>query len=860
MTVSPISSSSAPPVSIGGISSGLPTTQIISAYLQIDEAPLIDLENQQTALGTKIAAYQNLQSQLTSLQTSADAISTPNAFASDVSASSSNSAVATATTGPGAVAGSTTFSVVQLAAADTLVSSGTVASASDVVASGNLLLASGGSGLGIASLSGSGLALGAHTIAVTQASAGATVTGTSALSSTTSIVTGSNDQLSVSIDGTQHSFTLAAGSYTEQQLAAAVTTSSGGLLSASVGQNGMLQLATVEQGSQASLQVNSGSANAALGLSAGSAVNGTNGIVTVDGTATTVTDIAASGQTAVTLASGSGGSVVAQLSPGGLQIGSITAQNVSVGNGSLSSVVSAINGSGVGVTAQALQVGQNQFALEVASNTTGAANDVSIDPSAFAGSGLGALQTTTAGQDAVVSLGGAGGYQVHSSSNTVTGLMPGVSINLASTSSAPVTVTVGADGPAAAAQVQSFVNSANTVLQAIAGDVAYDPQSKTAGPLNGDVALESLAQRILSTVGQAIGTSGLNDGTSAGSAAGLSLNSNGTLNFNATTFAQDFQQNPTKIASLFTQGGSFTPAGPAAPSDVTFSFATDSSQPGSYAVSLSQSAAQATDTGTATFSSPAATVGAAETYTVSSGGTNASYGIAANESLTAVAQGLDGAFAAAGLNLSAQVVTQGSTSSVQITSANYGSAVSFSVSSSGSDQLGLDSASPFSGTDVAGTINGVAATGSGQYLSAPSADPTLAGLSLRVATPGITSSTPIGTFTYAPGLAQGVATVAAQVLASPGGQITSTIANLQSNQQEVGSQVSIEQQIVVEQQAALTQEFNNLETTLTALKAESAYITSAFGGSSSGLLSALTAGGTQVTSSSSSSPSGTTGG
>jgi len=60
---------------------------------------------------------------------------------------------------------------------------------------------------------------------------------------------------------------------------------------------------------------------------------------------------------------------------------------------------------GLEMSAQALNVGQNQYALSVSSDKTGAANDVSIDPSAFSGSGLGSLSTTTSGQDAVISLG-----------------------------------------------------------------------------------------------------------------------------------------------------------------------------------------------------------------------------------------------------------------------------------------------------------------------------------------------------------------------------------------------------------------------------------------------------------------------
>ncbi len=823
------------PVTFTGIESGLDTEQIMSAYLQIDEAPLTQLEDQQTTVNNQVSAYQAIEQQLQALQTAADQVSAPDAFASAVSASSSNSSVATATTGTGATPGSTTFSVDQLATADTLVSSGTVASVNDVVASGNLLLASGGSGLGIQSLSGTGLSTGAHTITVTQASAGASVAGTFALGASTQITT-SNNELDVSIDGSASSFTIASGTYTAQQLASAVSTASGGLLTAQTNAAGQIVLATTEQGSQASLQIGTGSANAALGLSAGDAVNGTDGIVTVDGQANTVTDIAATGTTPVSLTSGSGGTVEAVLAPGGLSAGTITAQNVSVGNGSLSSVVSAVNAANVGITAEALDLGQNQYALSISSNTTGAAKDVSVDPSAFQGSGLGSLDTTTAGQDAVISLGGAGGYEVHSASNTLTGVMPGVSISLQGTTSSPVTVTVSPDGQAAANLVQSFVTAANTVLQTISTDTAYDQTTNTAGTLNGDFQLQGLAQRILSVVGQAIGTSSAADLGTAGSAAGLSLDAKtGQIDFDASTFSTDYENDPSAVAQLFTQGGTFTPrsASPAGTDDVSLVYANDGTEPGNYAVVVSQSASQATDTGSATLASSNATVAAPETYTVSSGGQSASYGVSAGESIAQIGSGLDNAFAQAGLGLSAQVVLNGSGYSLQITSADYGSQASFSVSSSGSDELGLDGTS-FAGANVAGTINGVAASGDGQVLAAPSTDPTLAGLSLLVTTPGITSSTSLGQFSYTAGLAGGLANLMANV-ASTNGEIPSKITAIQNTSKQLGTQITTEEQIVVQQQQQLETEFNNLESTLATLKSQSTYLSSMFGTSSDSL-------------------------
>ena len=182
-------------------------------------------------------------------------------------------------------------------------------------------------------------------------------------------------------------------------------------------------------------------------------------------------------------------------------------------------------------------------------------------------------------------------------------------------------------------------------------------------------------------------------------------------------------------------------------------------------------------------------------------------------------------------DLSAQVVANGSGSSLQITSADYGSAASFSVSSSGSDQLGLVGSS-FTGTDVAGTINGVAASGDGQVLSAPTTDPTLAGLSLLVTTPGIASTTSLGNFVYQAGLAGGLANLMASAAAAPNGELPAKITAMQNTSKQLGTQITTEQQIVVQQQQQLETEFNNLESTLTTLKSQSSYLTSLYGTSS----------------------------
>jgi len=123
-----------------------------------------------------------------------------------------------------------------------------------------------------------------------------------------------------------------------------------------------------------------------------------------------------------------------------------------------------------------------------------------------------------------------------------------VSISLQSVTSSPVTVSVSADGQAASTLVQSFVTAANTVLQSISTDTAYNETTNTAGTLNGDFQLQGLAQQILAVVGQAIGTSTAADAGTAGSAAGLSVDAKtGQIDFDTTTFATDFENSPSAV-------------------------------------------------------------------------------------------------------------------------------------------------------------------------------------------------------------------------------------------------------------------------------------------------------------------------
>ena len=112
------------PVSFSGLVSGLNTQSIINAEMAVYEQPLTNLQTEQSTINTKIADYQAINTQLLSLQQSADALAYPSAFNEAYAAATSNSSIATASVTSGTQTGSLTFAVDQLAVGSTQISAG----------------------------------------------------------------------------------------------------------------------------------------------------------------------------------------------------------------------------------------------------------------------------------------------------------------------------------------------------------------------------------------------------------------------------------------------------------------------------------------------------------------------------------------------------------------------------------------------------------------------------------------------------------------------------------------------------------------------------------------------------------------
>jgi flagellar hook-associated protein 2 len=812
------------PVTLSGLSSGIDTSQLIAELMQVNQIPQQQLQTQLNSASSVLGNYQTLSNDIATLQSVSDTLESPSGWQAWIPNSTTNDA--SATVGTGAIGGSLRFSVDNLAAADSQISSGSVGSESDQVTSGPLLVAVGGGALGIGTLSSANLSIGGHTVAVTQASAGASLTGATAPAASTTITAGTNDTLSYDLNGTPESLTIAAGTYTPAQLAAAVQSASGGILTASIGSNGDMDLTTTAQGSATSLQVTGGDAATALGFSTAptSTATGADGIVTVDGVAN---DLSSFSPNSPVVLNGANGSTVTATFAGPLTVGSIKAAQVNTGNGSLTSVVQAINSAGLGISASAISTGSNEYNLSVQSTATGAGNTINIDPGAF--SGLGQLTTVTAAADAEITVGsGSGAFTVTNNANTINGLMPGVTIDLQQADPGQeTTISLQPDGQTMATTVQSLVTAANQLITDLNAATAFTPgnggAAGKAGPLLGDPTAESLLSSVL---GALSGEAGVNSTGSSG-LVGISMNSDGTLSFNQATFAAAYDANPTSVANTFISGGnSSNPL-------MSFYESTDATSPGQYKVQVTQAATQATDTGT---DLSGAAVSTAESLTVKSGGSSASYTTSAGESLSDIAAGLNESFASNGVSVNAAVINGG----LVLTSMAYGSAASFSVTSNasgpGTTGLGTSAGQSFAGTDVQGTINGHAATGTGQLLqgaTGTAAQGLLVLVSATQAQLAASASAGTGTVNYQPGLAQSLANVAYAAGNPADGTLVNAIAGQQSTMGSLSGEITAWNPILQAQEIQLTDQYTAMESSLAALKDTQSYLTQMMDQSSS---------------------------
>jgi flagellar hook-associated protein 2 len=238
--------------------------------------------------------------------------------------------------------------------------------------------------------------------------------------------------------------------------------------------------------------------------------------------------------------------------------GSFAVNGVSIawnaGTDSVNDVIGRINSSSAGVTAQ---YNSATDALVLTNKTTGQA---AMNLQDTTGNFLQAmnLQPDTTGAQALgtsASLTLNGKTTVTSPTNTFSNVVPGLSIT-ALTQGQTAALTVGPDTTGVTKQVQAFVDGVNKVLGDINLTQQKDPTSGTYSSLLGDPVLNSLKDRLITTITGALTSSGsyqsLQDiGVTTG-IVGSAAGTTSTLHLDTTKLAAALTANPSAVANLFT--------------------------------------------------------------------------------------------------------------------------------------------------------------------------------------------------------------------------------------------------------------------------------------------------------------------
>jgi len=157
------------------------------------------------------------------------------------------------------------------------------------------------------------------------------------------------------------------------------------------------------------------------------------------------------------------------------------------------------------------------------------------------------------------------GIPYSTTSNTVTGAIPDLTLNLLAADSAlPVQVTVGPNTTGITTAVNTFVNAYNTVVSDINSQFAFNTTTNSQGTLGSDTSLRVLQSSLLADM-----TYATTDATSVSSglvnlaALGIDMNDDGTLTVNQVatdthpSFSNVLATNPSGVQNFF-QNSSLT--------------------------------------------------------------------------------------------------------------------------------------------------------------------------------------------------------------------------------------------------------------------------------------------------------------
>jgi flagellar hook-associated protein 2 len=229
---------------------------------------------------------------------------------------------------------------------------------------------------------------------------------------------------------------------------------------------------------------------------------------------------------------------------------------IAEGQNSLSGITAAINGSGANVSASIINDGTgyrlivtgkdtNNYTVDASGLTTApaASNGTSYIAPTF-DNGIGYLD----GRPASFTI---DGIAMTRTSNTISDVIPGVTLNLLKDGGSSTTLTVTNDTASVTSKINSFVSAYNSVMTLIGQQDSYNATTKTAGTLAGDSTVRDIKSQLQSIISSAV--SGVSGSYSCLSALGITTNyQDGTLTVDSTKLDKALKTNFDAVSDLFT--------------------------------------------------------------------------------------------------------------------------------------------------------------------------------------------------------------------------------------------------------------------------------------------------------------------
>lgn len=218
----------------------------------------------------------------------------------------------------------------------------------------------------------------------------------------------------------------------------------------------------------------------------------------------------------------------------------------------LEDIAKKINDAGADASASVLHHGgdSNPFSLTITAENSGRTGELLVDAIGF---DLG-LTTLSQAQDAIITIGdenAATPRVVSSPTNTVEGIVPGVTLNLLGVDNDPVTLSVAQDMDGIVEAIRTFVEKYNGVLDTIDKSTAFDPDTLERGPLQGDRTVNLIRTRLIRLPLREF--DGVDESVSRLFSIGLHLGSGNRLEFDEERFREVYETSPEQVEQLFTQ-------------------------------------------------------------------------------------------------------------------------------------------------------------------------------------------------------------------------------------------------------------------------------------------------------------------